>query len=397
MRYLSKQFKQRRPDGDEGWIWKLGDVRKVLYRLPEVIKAKSILLVEGEKDCETARAMGIVATCNPHGAGDWRREYSEALRMKRVTIIPDAYAPGRKHARQVADSLRDRVESLKVLELPDAKDLSEWVEQGGTREALLHLIQGAPEWKASSVDGSTILDKILVFIRRFVSLAESQAGVVTLWVVHTRVFASADATPYLAITSAEKQSGKTRLLEVLETLVANPWFTGRVTAAVLIRKIDAEHPTLLLDESDAGFGSDKEFAEALRGVLNTGHRSGGKSSCCVGQGANVSFRDFSTFCPKAIAGIGKLPDTVADRAIPIRLKRTAPGEGVERFRRRDVDAEATSLGEQAEIWCQSIAEKLPGVRPDLPEKLTGNRTARSRCSPLRTPPAGSGPNLRGER
>jgi hypothetical protein len=125
----------------------------------------------------------------------------------------------------------------------------------------------------------------------------------------------------LAITSAEKESGKTRLLEVFETLVANPWFTGKVSAAVLTRKIDAQHPTLLLDESDAAFGGDKEYAEALRGVLNTGHRKGGKSSCCVGQGANTTFRDFSTFCPKAIAGIGKLPDTVAGRAISVRLKR----------------------------------------------------------------------------
>ena len=62
---------------------------------------------------------------------------------------------------------------------------------------------------------------------------------------------------------------------------------------------------------------EKEYAEALRGVLNTGHRRGGKASCCVGQGANITYKDFSTFCPKAIAGIGKLPDTVADRSIPI--------------------------------------------------------------------------------
>lgn len=186
----------------------------------------------------------------------------------------------------------------------------------------------------------------------------------------THIFEAADSTPYLAITSAEKQSGKTRLLEVFQTLAANPWFTGRVTAAVLTRKIDADRPALLLDESDAAFGGEKEYAEALRGVLNTGHRRGGTASCCVGQGANISFKDFSTFCPKAIAGIGKLPDTVADRAVPIRLKRAAQGEKIERFRRRDVEGEAARLKTQIEAWCNGIIPSLHDARPKLPEELT---------------------------
>jgi Protein of unknown function (DUF3631) len=214
-----------------------------------------------------------------------------------------------------------------------------------------------------------MLDRVFTYIRRFVFVSEAQARVLVLWILHTYLVAAADATPYLAITSAEKQSGKTRLLEVLDTIVANPWFTGRVTAAVLIRKVDAEHPTLLLDESDAAFAN-KEYAEVLRGILNTGHRRGGSASCCTGQGANMSYRDFSTFCPKAIAGIGKLPDTVADRAMPIRLKRAAPGEVVERFRLRDVGAEAVTLREQIETWCLKFEARLPEIRPGLPDALT---------------------------
>jgi hypothetical protein len=224
--------------------------------------------------------------------------------------------------------------------------------------------------KAVSAGDTKILDSVFAFIRRFVSLSEPQARVVALWILHTHVFTSGDVTPYLAITSAEKQSGKSRLLEVLNTLAANPWLTGRVTPAVLYRKIDAEQPTLLLDESDAAFGGNKEYSEALRGILNTGHRRGGSASCCIGQGANISYRNFSTFCPKAIAGIGKLPDTVADRAIPIRLKRAAPGELVQRFRLRDVGTEAGALRLEVEAWCSSIAETLCGARPELPEALT---------------------------
>jgi hypothetical protein len=132
------------------------------------------------------------------------------------------------------------------------------------------------------------LDELAGFVRRFVVMSPAQADAIALWITHTHCFDAAEQTPYLAISSAEKRSGKTRLLEVLELLVARPWLTGRVTAAVLARKVDAERPTLLLDESDAAFKGEKEYAEAPRGLLKTGHRRGGKSTVCVGQGAELS-------------------------------------------------------------------------------------------------------------
>ena len=147
VRFEPKDFRQRRPDGNGGWTWNLNGVRRVLYRLPEALAAKSVLVVEGEKDVETASKLGLVATCNAGGAGKWREESSESLRGKRVAIIADADEPGRKHAQQVAASLCGKTESLKVLELPGAKDLSEWVGKGGTRLGLLELIRSTPEWK----------------------------------------------------------------------------------------------------------------------------------------------------------------------------------------------------------------------------------------------------------
>jgi hypothetical protein len=369
VRFAPKDFRQRRPNGS-GWVWNLNGVRRVLHGLTEVLSANSVLVCEGEKDCGIGRELGFTATCNPGGAGKWRDEYSDTLQGKRVAIVADSDEPGRKHAEQVAASLAGKVESLKVFELPGAKDLSEWIAHGGTHAALSELIDSAPEWKPHSGDAETILRSVFSFIRRFVSLSDSQARVLTLWVVHTHAFPAASATPYMAINSPEKQSGKTRLLEVLNTLVASPWMTGRVTAAVLTRKIDKDHPTLLLDESDAAFGGEKEYAEALRGILNTGYVIGGSASCCVGQGAAIGFKDFSTFCPKAIAGIGYLPDTVADRSIPIRLKRAAPGEVIERFRRRDVESEAATLRDVVSRWCLPIEELLRGARPELPDELS---------------------------
>lgn len=154
VRYMPKAFRQRRPDGRGGFLWNLKGIRRVLYRLPEVLSATSVLVVEGEKDCETARGLGLVATCNVGGAGKWRDEYSQCLRGKRTCIIADADAPGRKHAEQVALSLCGKAVSLKVIELPGAKDLSEWAGHGGTREALVELIRKAPEQASQSNPGA---------------------------------------------------------------------------------------------------------------------------------------------------------------------------------------------------------------------------------------------------
>ena len=112
---------------------------------------------------------------------------------------------------------------------------------------------------------AAMLRSVVAFIRRFVSLSYSQAVVLALWIIHTHAFSAAGATPYMAISSPEKQSGKTRLLEVLNILVASPWMTGRVSAAVLYRKIDKEHPTLLLDETDAAFNGEKESQKRSAG------------------------------------------------------------------------------------------------------------------------------------
>ncbi len=213
--------------------------------------------------------------------------------------------------------------------------------------------------------------RIEYFIRRFVVLSDDQAAAVVLWIAHTHAFAAAMATAYISITSAEMESGKTRLLETLRLLVAKPWFTGRTSTAALTRKIDKAAPTLLLDEGDPAFNGDKEYAEALRGVLNTGYREGGAVTVCIGQGASLDVKDFSTFCPKAIAGIGGLPDTVQSRSIPIRLKKRLASEPIRRFRERDARAEGEALHDALEGCLGSEAlEELRTAEPELPDELS---------------------------
>jgi hypothetical protein len=246
-----------------------------------------------------------------------------------------------------------------------------------TREALLTRFEQTPEWRPAS--GAEILDVVLAFVTRFVSMTAHQARVVALWVAHTYAFDAADTTPYLSVNSPEKQSGKTRLLEVAEKIVMNPWLTGRTTAAALVRKINGQHPTLLLDESDTAFQQEKEYVAALRGILDTGYRKSGKASLCVGQGAAIEVRDFQTFSPKAIAGIGQLPDTVRDRSIPIKLKRARRG-AVARFREREANREGLEIAARLATWCAANLETLRQARPEILTQLSDRQS--DCCEPL---------------
>lgn len=149
LRYPPKDFRQRRPDGRGGWVWKLAGVKRVIYRLPELLEARGsrpedwVFVVEGEKDVDRLRAAGLVATCNPGGAGKRQRDYSEVLRGARVCVVADKDEAGRRHAAMVAGSLRGIAADVRVLELPgeDVKDASDWLDAGGCARSLLELTE----------------------------------------------------------------------------------------------------------------------------------------------------------------------------------------------------------------------------------------------------------------
>ena len=160
-RYQPKAFRQRRPDGKDGWIWNLSGVIRVLYRLPEVLKAKAegspVFVVEGEKDADNLADLGLTATCNPGGAGKWNPGYTENLTGVHVILVPDKDDPGRKHVAQVGRQLSGHAASVTVVELPDrngvsVKDASDWIAAGGTRDELVALVEQAPEWAPSAPD-----------------------------------------------------------------------------------------------------------------------------------------------------------------------------------------------------------------------------------------------------
>ena len=150
-----KDFRQGRRQGPGGWAHGIKDVRRVLYRLPEVVEGVTanlwILVVEGEKDADALAQRELIGTCSPMGAGKWKREYSESLRGARVCILPDNDDPGRKHGQAVGQALHGIASEVRVLELPGVPDkggdVSDWFGAGGTTEEFQQLVRDAPVWE----------------------------------------------------------------------------------------------------------------------------------------------------------------------------------------------------------------------------------------------------------
>lgn len=136
LRTATKEFRQRIPDpsAKSGWTWRLGDVRRVLYRLPRVLEAvrdsREVWICEGEKDVHTIEVAGLTATCNPGGAGKWRPEYAAVFREAIVTIVADRDEPGQAHARTVRDSLLPVAACVRIVEAAAGKDATDHVNAG---------------------------------------------------------------------------------------------------------------------------------------------------------------------------------------------------------------------------------------------------------------------------
>jgi hypothetical protein len=227
----------------------------------------------------------------------------------------------------------------------------------------------AADTNLASASTAALLDSSCAWVRAYVVLTSDQVNVLAAWILHTWSIEAAEFTPYLHITAPEKGCGKTRLLEALEPVVYKPCKTGGMSAAALLRTVDAEHPTILLDEVDAAFGGDKEFSEALRGLLNEGFRRGGNCRKCIGKGHEL--KTFQVFGAKALAGIGKIPDTVSSRSIVIEMRRRTASESVERFRLREVREAAKPLVGSLAAWAKSgVISRLKQARPTLPDELT---------------------------
>ena len=217
------------------------------------------------------------------------------------------------------------------------------------------------------------LDRIDHFIRRFLILPnESDYTIVSLWIAHTYFTHKIKTTPRLAIISPEYGCGKSRVLEVLESLTFKGEKLDHHTRSYLMRTVDlireefGRPPTLLIDEIDSVFRAKNEEGEATRAFANTGYRATGFYGITEGDSKKTPTK-FRTFAPMALAGKGEvLPESVMTRAVIIRLQRRMGNEFIEDFLTDLVAFEAEELREELLGWSDYCAQDISVLNPELP-------------------------------
>jgi len=217
------------------------------------------------------------------------------------------------------------------------------------------------------IDGEALLDNLVVAISRHVVMADYAVHAIALWIIHTWLLDVTDITPRLGIMSPEKGCGKSTLLKLLKSLVYRPLLATNVSAPGVFRVVEMMRPTFLIDEADT-FLPDNE---PLRGILNAGHERGSEIVRPVGEDHTPHL--FSTYAACAVAQIGRLPDTIADRSIRIELRRRKPGERIVELRHGRT-AHLDELARRVARWTADNAERVQAIDPDVPPGVF-NRTA----------------------
>ncbi len=201
---------------------------------------------------------------------------------------------------------------------------------------------------------STLLEAIVAALRRFVALSNDEAYyAVALWIVVTHVLPMFEFAPPLAVTSAVKGSGKSRLLDVIGHLVLDPDRNINISPAALVRLLNQDPaPTVLIDEADGVFthGSG-DGSDQLRRTINAAFRRGQRVSRAGGPNFE-QLRQYNVFGMICLAGIGELPDTITSRAIVLPIRKRLPDEKIESFRARDGDA-LEELRRRIVVWAEA--------------------------------------------
>ncbi len=230
-------------------------------------------------------------------------------------------------------------------------------------------LKDLPAWLGPSLDGPELLGDVHGFFGRFVAFPSPHAAVAcTLWVAHAHAMEAWESTPRLAFLSPEPGSGKSRALEIAELLVPRAAMAVNMSPAALFRIIGGEEglPTILFDEIDTVFGPKAKDNEDLRGLLNAGWRRGAKTYRCAMHGRKVELETYEAFSAVALAGLGNLPDTILTRSIIVRMRRRAPNERVQPYRRREHSLAGGNLCDRLGQWAAGHIEILSDARPVMP-------------------------------
>jgi hypothetical protein len=204
------------------------------------------------------------------------------------------------------------------------------------------------------VVGAVLINDLIADLTKYVVVDPDEAVMAVHWVIHTYLLDHTYITPRLGIIAPDMRCGKTTFVEWLSSVVQRPKPTENVTGPAVFRKIKESRPTWLIDEFDTFLPKD----DALRGILNSGHRRGVSAGRVQGS--------FSTFSAVAIAGIGTLPLTLHDRALCVHLQRRRRDEQITPLHLDRID---DGLARRCARWAKDNEAAFAIADPAMPYEI----------------------------
>lgn len=210
-----KTFRQRHTDNNGHWVWNMEDCTRVLYRLPEILKAEQVWIVEGEKDADNLAKIGFVGTTNVGGAGKWLESYSESLTGKEIVICGDNDKPGQDHVKLVFESVSKVAKNVRVLTIPPpSKDVSDFI--ASTADAKTRLAQMVQD-KHPHVNGYAMpcytISELEGFYQRYIASLKQQQLNLGDWLPSFKQAIRALAPGELVVIAGATAVGKTAILQ----------------------------------------------------------------------------------------------------------------------------------------------------------------------------------------
>lgn len=211
-----------------------------------------------------------------------------------------------------------------------------------------------------------LLACLIAVINRYIACNQHQALAIALWCIFSWSIRAFKVAPILVVTGLTKGVGKTQLWKLVRYLSRNPIHASHITPAAMFRAIDSLVPTLFIDEYDTFINRNEDF----RGIINAGFEAGEQIIRCATKGRDLEY--YNVFCPKVLAGIGKLPETIQDRSIVINMRRKRKDESKDKLKHVEA-AEFKKLSQRIQQWADTNMNALSVARPKMPPGLSDRK------------------------
>ena len=351
--------KDKLPEGASVLAWPQNDAagEKWLSDLAAVVSGLGVARVPAS--IKKRNEFGDMVEVSLKDLNDWTKAGASEADLYQAFWRNELFKPVPAESAELITNQPVSVEQSPTPSVESIKQSASGAQLQGS-EVILPDVEPWPE----SVNGAEVLNEAAETFSRYCALPEGAKEILALWCAYTHGFEAFQCSPRLYVTSPEKGCGKTTLRDVIALFVPRSLPTENVSVAVLFRLIEKYKPVVLADECDAWLRDNEE----LRGLLNAGHRRGGMVYRCEGEGNEV--RGFHVFAPVVLCGISKnntkLPETLLDRSIIVRLDRAAKGELQARFNSDRVEKETEMCRKIARFIADNKA-RYKACDPLLPE------------------------------